>query len=233
MVHISEKKGGERMKQVNMQPELSVECGRLVQEMFLQGERVLNWELTWPECSGSWRGLKAVMHYYRRRTAVWRGRWEKELYTRACLDLAQRRAQGRPFRPWQARLETHVTWQEGGLLSLWQEAAEYWGYNRPLVLRTGDTWSLQEGTPRALASFFPGQRHWKRQVLGQIARQAEQRLAGGESLLDPDCADRLRRYFDADSYVLTPQGVQVFYPMYVLAPGAEGIPAFTIPLTQL
>ena len=97
----------------------------------------------------------------------------------ACLDLADRRAQGRPFRVWRAELATQVTLQEDGLLSLWQEGRESRGYDRPLILRRGDTWSLAEGAPRTLASFYPKQRRWKKRLLEQVERQARERLDEG------------------------------------------------------
>lgn len=218
------------MKRTEARPELKVEVKRQEWELTLEGEPVLRCVLTRPECNGTWRGLNAVQRYYDHVSEVWRNRWEKELYVHACLDLADRRAAGRPFRKWQAELVTQVTLQEGGLLSLWQEGREIRGYDRPLMLRRGDTWSLTEGVPRTLASFFPEDRRWKRKVLTQVAEQIQERLEGGESLLDRDCVGRLRREFDPENYCLTPEGIQLFFPMYTLAPGGEGIPVFTVAL---
>ena len=220
------------MKKKLAEPELTVKVNRREWEMTLEGEAVLRCVLTWPECVGTWRGLKDINRYYDRVLRVWQKRWEREVYIRACLDLADRRAQRRPFKVWCARLDTHITLQEGGLLSLWQEGTEHWGFDRPVAVRRGDTWSLSEGAPRTLASFFSGQRGWKRRLLGQVERQVEERLAGGESLLDPDCVHRLRREFDPDNFYLTGDGVQVFFPLYALAPGGEGVPAFSVELPQ-
>ena len=218
------------MKGTKPRPELAVEVKCREWELTLEGESVLRCVLTWPECTGTWRGLDAVRRYYSHVLAVWSNRWEKELYVHACLDLADRRAAGRPFRKWQAELVTQITLQEDGLLSLWQEGRESRGYERPLLLRRGDTWSLAEGVPRTLASFFSGDRRWKRKVLARVAEQAGQRLEGGETLLDRDCVSRLRREFDQENYWLTPEGVQLFFPMYTLAAGGEGIPVFTVAL---
>ncbi len=218
------------MKKKPTEPELAVEVKRQAWDMTLEGERVLCCVLTWPECAGTWSGLDAINRYYSRVIQTWRRRWEREVYLHACLDLADRRAQGRPFQPWQAELNTQITRQEGGLLSLFQDGTERQGYDRPVTLRRGDTWSLRSGTPRTLSSFFPRERRWKKQVLEQVEEQVRQRLAGGESLLDPDCADRLRGVFAPDNFCLTGEGAQVFFPMYALGPSAEGIPCFHIAL---
>ena len=39
----------------------------------------------------------------------------------------------------------------------------------------------------------------------------------------------LRRQFNAQNYYLTEDGLAFFYPMYAIAPSAEGVPVFTLP----
>lgn len=218
------------MKKERKEPELTVELKRQEWEMTLEGEEVLHCVLTCPELTGTWKGIRAINRYYTHAADTWRRRWERELYCRACLDLADRRAQGRPFRVWQAKLETRITLQENGLLSLWQEGRECCGYDRPLMLRRGDTWSLAEGAPRPLASFYPKERRWKKRLIQQVEKQAEERLAAGETLLDSDCSKHLRREFQPDNFWLNGEGAQVFFPMYTIASGGEGIPAFSVSL---
>lgn len=218
------------MKREHKEPELTVELKRQEWEMTLEGEVVLHCILIWPEFTGTWKGIRAINRYYTHAADNWRRRWQRELYCLACLDMADRRAQGRHFRVWQAELETRITFQENGLLSLWQEGWEVRGYDRPLILRRGDTWSLAEGAPRPLASFYPKERRWKKRLIQQVEKQAEERLATGESLLDRDCLNRLRREFRPDNYWLTGEGAQVFFPMYTIASGGEGIPVFSVTL---
>ena len=218
------------MKKKQTDPELVVEVKRREWDMTLEGEPVLHCMLTWPELKGAWKGINAINRYYNRVTQIWQTRWEREVYLRACLDFSNRREQGRPFQPWQAQLTTQITRQEGELLSLIQDGTERAGYDRPVTVRRGDTWSLAQGAPRTLGSFFPKERRWKKRVLEQVAEQITNRLAGGESLLDSDCLRKLRSAFDPASFCLTGEGVQVFFPMYTLGPSAEGIPEFNIPL---
>lgn len=212
-------------------PELNIEVKREKWELKLEGEPVLSCVLTWPELTGGGRGVSAINRYYRHAAGIWKSRWEREVFLHACLDLADRRARSRPFKPWRAQLETHITLQTEELLSLWQEGTEQQGFERPINLRRGDTWSLADGGPRTLASFFGQERRWKRQVLEQVEQQVCRRLEQGETLLDPDCTRLLKKEFDSQRFYLTGEEVQLFYPMYVLGPGAEGIPVFSVPLS--
>ena len=218
------------MSRTGVEPECSVEVKRREWELTLEEETVLRCVLTQPVCTGTWRGLEAINRCYRHAAEVWRRRWERELYCMACLDLADRRARGKAFRPWQARLTTQITYQGDGVLSLFQDGTEQAGYDRPLTVRRGDTWDLQTGAPRSLACFCSGQRHWKRNVLNQVRQQMQTRLAQGESLLDADCIRNLKKYLCWEHYCLTPEGANVFVPMYTIAPGAEGIPTFCVTL---
>lgn len=218
------------MKKEDKAPVLTVTMQTQEEELKLVGEPVLRYRLVSPEVEGTWRGIEKIQRYYRACAEAWRTRWEREIYCRACLDLAQRREKGLPFKVWRCELETRLALEGEGLLSLWQEGTEHWGFDRPLVLRTGDVWDLAEGVPRTLASFFPGRRSWRREVLKVLEEQAAARLAGGESLLDEDCLSKLRRCFSPQRFWLEEDGVHIFFPLYALAPAGEGIPSFRVPL---
>lgn len=217
------------MKKEHRENKPEVEVRQEEGELSLQGECVLRWCVSWPQCRGGGKGTERINRFYRRHAELWRQRWKREMYTRACLDLAQRRQEGRPFRIWDMKLITQITYLKEGMLSLWQQAEEVWGFERPMLLRTGDTWLLREGVPCTLGSFFSGQRRWKSGMMQQLEQQAEQRLASGMSLLDPECVHRVKTKFSEHRFYLTQNGIEVFYPMYLLGAGAERIPVFSVP----
>lgn len=115
----------------------------------LRGEPVLSLASSWPEIQRGGRGGRRVSQYYRQVVQTWRKRWEKELYCRACLDLSACQEEGRAFRPWSARLEGQVTFQDEETLSVVMDAWEDWGDGRPLQVRTADIWTLPDGRPLA------------------------------------------------------------------------------------
>jgi hypothetical protein len=138
------------------------------------------------------------------------------------------RERSRPFQPWEARLTYQVTCQTEDLLSLSVDAYEYAGGAHGLTTRRGDTWDLPAGLPRTLASFFPPRHPWRRLVLEQVERDIRRRLSSGESWFEPDWQRLIVREFDPERFYCTPEGPVVFYPLYSVAPYAEGIPVFPI-----
>ena len=193
-----------------------------------EGEPVLTLTLRRPAVPEGGRTGR-LERYFTQMAEQWKNRWETTLFPRACQALADAREASRPFEPWQAELDYTVTLWRPPLLSLRLDVTESNGTPRPLCLRAGETWDCSTGDPRTLRSFFPAkERHWRKQLLATLQAQAAERLASGESLLDPDCAGVMERAFDPERFYLTEEGLAVFYPLDVLGPYVEGTPVFTM-----
>lgn len=196
------------------------------------GEAVLTLSIrrpAFPE-KGKTRRLE---QYFGQMARRWRRRWESVLFPEACQALSDARAASRPFDPWRAELDYTVTLWRDPLLSLYLDAAETRGDQTPRPVRFGEVWDCSTGYPRTLRSFFPPKDlRWRRRALDAMRAEAARRLSSGESLLDPDCARILERVFDPDRFYLTEEGAAVFFPLCTLGPRAEGIPVFSVPLSE-
>ena len=100
---------------------------------------------------------------------------------------------------------------------------------RTLLRRWGDTWDLRRGYPVSLPSFFPHRRGWKRRLLTLAAQEIQRQETAGYARYLDGWRRRLRQQFNPMRFYLTPEGLAFFYPMYAIAPAAEGIPVFTVP----
>ncbi len=194
----------------------------------LEGEPVLEYALSWPEVEGAGLGGKWITAYYRRLAREWRLRWQREVYWRACLELAQRRAAARPFTPWTGKLEGEVALLEGGLLSLRLEGEEVRGDGKTCRVCWGDAWKVRSGAPCSARELFGGKRGWKKEVFRQVREQGEQRRAAGDLFLDRDWAERAPRLLSLEEACLTSEGARLFLPQGAASPAAEGTPAFLV-----
>ena len=197
--------------------------------LFWEEEPVLTLSLRRPKLPEDTPGLRRMERYYRQVAEQWKARWEGPLYAQAQAAAGQARQSSRPFRPWEATLTFTVTYRQEGLLSLYTDTFEYTGGVHGLTVRRGDTWQVPSGIPRTLQSFFPPRARWRSQIYGEIRRQIQARIHSGESLFADDWEQRLVPEFDPERFYLTPNGIAVFYPLYAIAPYAEGIPVFLLP----
>ena len=143
----------------------------------LEGEPVLSYTLSWPKIEDGGLGGRWISKYYARLARSWRRRWEREVYWRACLELAARREEARPFTPWSGELTGETALLQDGVLSLRFFGAEVRGDGRPARVRWGDVWKLREGAPKSLGSLFQGEKGWKKRLWQVILRQGEEGTA--------------------------------------------------------
>ena len=217
------------VKKGKREQEAALRWEETAREMCLEGTPVLRWRLVRPVPEGSWRGLGPIRRYYDQLGRVWQERWEGETYARACRDLERCREEGAAFQAWEASLTCPFFWQGDGLLSLYLEETLRPGGGRRLTVPMGDTWDLSSGAPVPLSALFSGARGWRRRVLEGVEGQIRERLAGGETFLDRESLSAARTWFSPRRFYLTGEGLVIFYPMYTLARGGEGVPAFSLP----
>lgn len=132
-----------------------------------------------------------------------------------------------PLPCFRAQLDYRITYNEGGLWSLYTQSREV--TDHLLLSRWGDTWDLASGYPAALSAFFPPRTPWKKHLLALAAEEIQRQEAAGVARYREDWRKRLRRCFNARNFYLTTEGLAFFYPMYAIAPAAEGIPTFLLP----
>ena len=116
-----------------------------------------------------------------------------------------------------------------GLWSLYTQSRETPVSGPSLLTRRGDTWDLNGGYPVELSAFFPPRSSWKKLLLTLAAEDILRQERAGVSQYREDWRRTLRRQFNAQNYYLTAEGLAFFFPMYAIAPAAEGIPTFTLP----
>ena len=150
---------------------------------------------------------RRIRRYYQAQCRAFLRYCEKTLLPQAAAEYRAALASSAPLPHFRAELSFRVTYNDGGLWSLYTQAREVTLPGRTLLSRWGDTWDLAAGYPVPLTAFFPAARYhedWRR---------------------------ALRRRFNPRNFYLTEEGLTFFYPMYAIAPAAEGIPAFTVPYT--
>lgn len=175
------------------------------------------------------RVARRVHRYYQLQCRAFLRYCETWLLPQAEAEYRAALAASAPLPQLRAELGYRVTYNDGGLWSLYTQSREAGLPGKTVLTRRGDTWDLHAGYPAALGDFFPPRSGWKKQLLALAASEIARQEAAGVSRYHEDWRKKLRRTFNAQNFYLTEAGLTFFYPMFAIAPAAEGIPAFTIP----
>ena len=210
--------------------QLSTEAMTTEREWTVEEIPVLTAAVSLPEpVPAADRISRRIRRYYQLQCRSFLRYCEAYLLPLAAAEYRAALAASQPLPRLHAELTYQVTYNEGGLWSLYTQSREQGPGGQTALLRRGDTWDLASGYPVALSALFPRRSGWRRRLLEAVEAEAAQRTAAGVSQYHEGVRRRLRQYFNPQNFYLTGEGLAVFYPMYAIAPAREGIPVFTIP----
>lgn len=174
------------------------------------------------------RVSRRIERFYRLQCRAFLRYCERCLLPQAAAEYRAALEASRPLPAFRAELDYQVTYDQGGLWSLYTQVREHTGPGPALVTRRGDTWDLAAGYPVPLRDFFPAGTAWKKRLLALAAEEVQRRERAGAARFREDWRNGLRR-FNPQNFYLTEEGLAFFYPMYAIAPAPEGIPVFLMP----
>lgn len=175
------------------------------------------------------RVSRRIHRYYQLQCRSYLRYCEHWLLPQAEAAYREALASSAPLPCLRAELKYRVTYNQGGLWSLYTQSRETTVSGPALLTRRGDTWDLSGGYPVELSAFFPPRSGWKKKLLSLAAEAIQRQERSGVSRYREDWRRVLPRRFNAQNYYLTAEGLALFFPMYAIAPAAEGIPVFTFP----
>ena len=209
--------------------ELRTEPFAAEREWTVEGIPVLTAAVELPQPLDADAVSRRIRRYYQAQCKAFLRYCERWLFPQAEAEYRAALAASAPLPCFRAELGYRVTYNSGGLWSLYTQSREVTGHT--LLTRRGDTWDLSAGYPVPLSAFFPARSPWRRQLLALAAEDIQRQERAGIARYDPEWRKKLRR-FNSRNYYLTEEGLTYFFPMYAIAPAAEAIPAFTLPYGQ-
>lgn len=199
-------------------------------EWTVEGIPVLRASVSLPQpVSHHNRVARRIRRYYQLQCRAFLRYCESWLFPQAATEYQAALASSGPLPQFQAELRYEVTYNEGGLWSLYTQSREVGLPGQTMLQRHGDTWDLAAGYPVPLSDFLPRGRGWRRPLLAAAAQEIAHQEAAGVARYHEGWRQELRRAFNPQNFYLTAAGLTFFYPMHAIGPAAEGIPTFLIP----
>lgn len=218
---------GERLTELRTEP-FAAE-----REWEVEGVPVLSAQVQVPQPEpAADRTFRRIKRFYQLQCRSFLRYCDRCLYPQAAAEYRTALEASRPLPVFRAELRYQVTYNQGGLWSLYTQVRECAGSGPALATRRGDTWDLAAGYPVPLKDFFPAGTAWKKKLLARAEEEVERRQRATASLWREDWRRELRRQFNPQNFYLTEEGLAYFWPMYAIAPAAEGIPVFLLPYSE-
>lgn len=193
------------------------------------GVPVLTREVTLPCCGGKSRRARRFDRYYRQYARAYLKYCEAELLPRATETMRTALERSAPWSCARAVLAYRVTLVRGDILSLYTEGREEHLPPRLTLRRRGDVGSAHGAFSCRSRAFFPPKTAVKKRLVRAARETAREQMETGTAAYYPDYGALLRRAFSSRSFYLADDGLHWFYPMYSVAPAAEGIVDFSLP----
>lgn len=195
----------------------------------LDGITVLHASVTLPQLAGTPRRARRFDRYYRHLSRAYFAYCEQMLLPWAKAQCKAALDTSAPWTHTLCEMSYRVTLREGDVVSLCVDAKETNGPVPRLVLRRADTWDLSAMLPMPMSEFFPKRAAYRKRLIALARETAQTQMAQGVAVYDENYRPLLRRAFSSRNYYLSDAGLCFFYPMYAVAPSAEGIVTFIAP----
>ncbi len=187
--------------------------------------------ISYPEIGGDIPKLCArrFNDYWAREATGLRKNARQELYGSAVEDYEYSRQKGYPFNPYELMQVFEVTFNSVPILSLYADVYQYTGGAHGMTDRTGSTWDVQRCRMLEMRDLFGRGYDYTTPILKYIPAEAARRQASEEASYFEGLEQNIRKYFDEKNFYLSCQGLNVYYPLYSIAPYYVGIQVFTVP----
>ena len=157
--------------------ELRTESFAAEREWTVEGIPVLTAAVELPQPQGADAVSRRIRRYYQIQCKAFLRYCERWLFPQAEAEYRAALAACAPLPCFRAELGYRVTYNSGGLWSLYTQSREVTGHT--LLTRRGDTWDLAAGYPVPLSAFFPAHSPWRRQLLALAAEDIQRQERAG------------------------------------------------------
>lgn len=212
-----------------MKPVL-VETLSIEEKLNYQGVLMVSVDISYPAvggvsrlCARRFNGNYQAEALKQRRTA------RTDLYDSAVKDWKFSQEKGYPFNPYDMTQAFEATFNSYPMLSLYYDVYQYTGGAHGMTERTGGTWDLARCRMLEMRELFRRGYDYVPVIFKYVEAEALRRQASGEAQYFEGLAGNVRRYFNEKNFFLSCQGLEVYYPLYSIAPYYVGIQVFTVP----
>jgi len=171
--------------------------------------------------------------YYRGQAEAFYKYAQRVLFKNAVEEYIQSQSNDFPFRPYGAAMDYKVALNGKCHLSTYTDRYEYTGGAHGSTRRESAAFELRTGRKLTMRSLFPQGEDYRRLILENAIKLADAENAKNPGIYFDNYQSLMVKYFSPESFILTENGVAIYYQQYEIAPYSTGIVTFEIPYTVL
>lgn len=211
---------------------IEFEMQTYTENLTYNGVEVLSFKIIYPETAQNNRAEARINEVITSQIKGYYNKAKRELYRDAVNGYIDAQKNGFPFNEYNMTVEYTVTYNRNCALSFYRDAYTYTGGAHGSTLRLSDTFSLLSGRKLRLGDFFKNKEHWEFTVLSAILKQADETQSASQIYFE-NYRELILKYFNPESFYLTPNGIAIYYQQYDIAPYSTGIPVFVLPYAEI
>jgi hypothetical protein len=187
---------------------------------------VLTYRIEYPEITSSnYCYGKNIFNKYNKDKAIMLENYIKnKLYFDAVSTYEYNSANGYPIMVFEVISEFNITYNNGFLISLYEDKYEFTGGAHGNTIRTSQNWNLSTGCFIPLSYFFPNNPYYLVNIFKNINSQIQ---TNPENYFDNYC-ELVLETFNPESFYVTSENIAIYFQQYDIAPYSSGIPVFYI-----
>lgn len=203
----------------------------LLEKLTFQDAVMVDVNISYPSMDGEvpQHCIRRFNEYYGKEAQKQRKYAKDTMYEDAVSDYKYSQQKGYPFNTYELMQVYEVMYNAIPVLSLYYDVYTYTGGAHGMTERTGDTWDLYRCKRLDMKNLFKKGYDYTKPIFSYIEAEALRRQAAGEVQYFDGLIENIHKYFDEKNFYLTCQGLEVFYPLYSIAPYYVGIQEFTVP----
>ena len=205
---------------------------QMIQEaLAYQGVTMVAVNIAYPNIDGDFprRCVRRVNGNYDREAQKQLKYAKDTMYKDAVADYKFAMEKGYPFNTYELMQVYETTCNALPVFSLYYDVYQYTGGAHGITDRTGNTWDLYRCKMLEMKDLFTHGYDYTVPIFRYMEAEALRRQAAGEAQYFDGLSENLHKYFDEKNFYLSCQGLEVFYPLYSIAPYYVGIQVFTVP----
>lgn len=153
---------------------------------------------------------------------------QRQLYPEAIRGYKYSMENDFPFNAYETVLAYNVCSNESCIFSCYFDRYEYTSGAHGTTYRTSVNCNLYNGMVIQLSDICKS-RYYRRRLLEQILEQADGNLALSPGIYFENYRELIVKHFSTSNFCITPEGLDIYYQQYAIAPYSTGIVVFSIP----